>query len=445
MSPRKSTRTPTRKSTKQIRIYIDDSNLWIQGQKASAQKHRYLVESDPTWRFDASKLKDVLTQNCGLAADEDIKVKVDLYGSTPPNVESIWTAIESCNVQVHTFERSSWTSREKEVDAEIIAASVSDAADMFYGGDSGIFIIVSGDKDLLRAVLRITDRGFETHVWSWTNGMSWAYTQPKEDCRRRMDEGLIKIHHLDGYMDRFSFYETDFNLDKSEIPPHSIVIRNPLPHAEAVDQAVKSLRIPHYRHRKPRQGSRDDLVIISACELDHETHTKLFQGLKERLKQHGLDVVTYAAQNRKRPEGSKNGVIAPNRFIALDTNSSAESGEKKDDMGFTVVKTRQKQQKQRLKADERKIHNRCVWREYCRDGIYCKHGHTKEETDFFKAYGKREASKYKLCPHDNCFKKKCGFAHGLAELFCPTCGKTGVHEMRDCPEKKLHSILRYAS
>ncbi|KAJ4316689.1 hypothetical protein N0V84_007737 [Fusarium piperis] len=182
--PRKTTRTATRKSAQQIRIYIDDSNLWIQGQKASAQKHRYRVESDPTWRFDAGKLKNVLTQNCGLPADEDIKAIVDLYGSTPPNVESIWTAIESCDVRVHTFERSPCTSREKEVDAEIIAASVSDAADLHYGGVSAIFIIVSGDKDLIRAVLRIAKRGFETHVWSWANGMSGAYTQPKEDCLR---------------------------------------------------------------------------------------------------------------------------------------------------------------------------------------------------------------------------------------------------------------------
>lgn len=446
MTPRKTTRTAMRRSTQEIRIYIDDSNLWIQGQKASAQKHRYRVESDPTWRFDAGKLKNVLTQNCGLPADEDVKAIVDLYGSTPPNVESIWKAIKSCKVEVHTFERSSWTSREKEVDAEIIAASVSDAADLYYEGKCGIFIIVSGDKDLLRAVLRIAKRGFEVHVWSWINGMSGAYTQPKEECRLLMDQGLIKIHYLDEHMDKFSFYETDFNLDKSEIPPHSIVIRDPLAQAEVVDQAVKSLRIPHYRYRnQPHGGSRDDLIIIPACELEHRIHTELFQDTTERLKQHGLKVTTYVADNSKRTEGPKNGMIAPNRFKTLDTNNSVESGDNNDDVGFTVVKTRQKQQKQRLKADERKTHSRCHWRMHCREGIYCKYGHTKEETDAFKTYGKREAIKYKFCPDENCFRKKCSYAHTLEELFCPTCDKKGAHEMRNCPEKKLHSIQRYAS
>ncbi|KAL2673569.1 hypothetical protein Neosp_012011 [[Neocosmospora] mangrovei] len=188
--PRKTTYTATRKNIQEIRIYIDDSNLWIQGQKASAEKHRYRVQSDPTWRFDAGKLKDVLTQNCGLPADENVKTIVDLYGSTPPMVGSIWKAIESCEVEVHTFERSPWNSREKEVDAEIIAASVDDAADLYYNGKSAIFIIVSGDKDLLRAVLRIAKRKFEVHVWSWANGMSGAYKQPKGECLLQKDDGV---------------------------------------------------------------------------------------------------------------------------------------------------------------------------------------------------------------------------------------------------------------
>lgn len=452
MTPRKTTRTAMRKSTHEVRIYIDDSNLWIQGQKASAQKHRYRVESDPTWRFDAGKLKSVLTQNCGLPADEEINAIVNLYGSTPPNVGSIWKAIKSCKVEVYTFERSSCTSREKEVDAEIIAASVSDAADLFYEAKSAIFIIVSGDKDLIRAVLRIANRGFQVHVWSWTNGMSGAYTQPKGECRDLMDKGFIKVHHLDEHAEEFSFYETDFNLDKSEIPPNSIVIRDPLPQAEVVDQAevidqaVKSLRIPHYRYRnQPRRGSRDDLIIIPACTLEHKIHTELFQDMTERLKQHGLKVMTYVAYNPKRTEGSKNGMIAQNPYKALDTDNSVESEDNNDDTGFTVVKTRQKQQKQHLKANERKIHSRCHWRMYCREGIYCKYGHTPDEKAAFKTYGKREAIKYKFCPDENCFRNKCSYAHTQEELFCPTCDKKGDHEMAKCPEKKLHSVQRYAS
>ncbi|RMJ08396.1 hypothetical protein CDV36_011975 [Fusarium kuroshium] len=55
------------------------------------------------------------------------------------------------------------------------------------------------------------------------------------------------------------------------------------------------------------------------------------------------------------PEGSKDGEVASNFLTAPDTNKGVELGDKEDDAGFTVVKTRQKQ---RLKPNEREVPNR---------------------------------------------------------------------------------------
>ncbi|KAM0431502.1 hypothetical protein ACHAPT_005480 [Fusarium lateritium] len=448
MSPPNSTRTAAGKSIQQIRIYIDNSNVWIQGQRASAEKHRLQVKLDPTWRFDAGRLQNVLTQNCGLPPDEETTVIVDLYGSTPPPVDTIWKAIESHNVTVHTFERSSWTGREKEVDAEIIAASVSDAADLFHAGVSSTFIIVSGDKDLLRAVLRIAARGFEVHVWSWRNALSGVYKEPKrQDCCELMDKGFIKIHLLDDFFDEISFYETEFRIDKSTIRPDSIVILNPLPQADMVHQVLANLLIPFRPYRMQRQGaSQEDLVIIPACELDHRSHTEIFQGMREKLNQHGLGVMTYLDYNSNQPESPQGDLIASNPFKKLEMVDTIEVGDGQDDEGFKVVKKRQKQQSKRLKTEEKKLYNRCQWRKYCKEGLDCKHGHTKEETDYFKTYGKQRATKFAFCQDNECIRgKRCRYAHEQEELFCPTCGKTGAHEMRNCPEKTLGSIQRYAS
>jgi len=140
-----------------IRIYIDNSNLWIEGQKAYAKRERLQTSWDPVWRFDVGRLKTILTEQSGLRREErDYTVEVRLYGSTPPPADTVWKAIESRNVQVSTFARSSWTGREKEVDAEVIADSVDEAREDYPACVPSVFIIVSGDRNLHRAVLKIS-------------------------------------------------------------------------------------------------------------------------------------------------------------------------------------------------------------------------------------------------------------------------------------------------
>lgn len=52
-----------------IYIYIDNSNLCIQGQKTYAEKKGLDVSWDPTWRFDVGRLRDILLGNSDLKAD----------------------------------------------------------------------------------------------------------------------------------------------------------------------------------------------------------------------------------------------------------------------------------------------------------------------------------------------------------------------------------------
>ncbi|KAI8712930.1 hypothetical protein NCS52_01392700 [Fusarium sp. LHS14.1] len=439
MESRISTRAATPRRAEQVRIYIDNSNVWIQGQRTSAEKKRLQEKLDPTWRFDAWELKNVLTQNCGLPADEDVHAIVDLYGSTPPEVDATWKAIKSCDVRVHTFRRSSWTKHEKEVDAEIIAASVSDAADLEHGGVSSTFIIVSGDKDLIRAVLRIAGREFQVHVWSWRNGISAAYTHPKDECRRLMDRGLIEVHYLDEFMGKFGFCEQVFDPQKSSIPHNSIVILEPSTGRDFIDQVLENLRLSYRLHYLQRQGvSEKDLVIILICELDHETHTKIFQEMREELKRYNLTAMTYFEYNNaSRPPNPKGKSISPNPYDPLRGKND----------GFTDVNRSQKKKNKQMKAKQQKlVYNRCNWRLYCEHGTRCKYGHSIEETAAFEAGQFRKAKRYKFCSNGkDCFRQNCNFAHTRDQFFCPTCDKTGDHLMEDCPENSRPSILKYAS
>ncbi|EEU34708.1 uncharacterized protein NECHADRAFT_87019 [Fusarium vanettenii 77-13-4] len=416
MQSRISTRAATPRRVEQIRIYIDNSNVWIQGQRTSAEKRGLPEKLDPTWRFDAGKLKNVLTQNCGLPADEDVQAIVDLYGSTPHEIDATWRAIESCDVRVHTFERSSWTKREKK--------------STLKSSRPRTFIIVSGDKDLIRAVLRIAKREFQVHVWSWRNGISAAYTQPKEECRHlMMDRELIEVHFLDDFMDKFSFHEEVFDPKKSAIPDNSIVILEPSINRDIINQVLENLRISYRLHHLQRRGvSEKDLVIILICELDHETHTEIFQDMREELKRYNLRAMTYFEYNNSasRPQNPKGKFITPNPFDPLRKANGIDSKSGQDNDGFTPVNNGRKKQNKRLKAEQKLVYNRCVWRLYCSEGTRCKYGHTIEETATFEACGTRKAKRYKFCSNGkDCFKKTCNYAHKWDELLCPTCDKTG--------------------
>ena len=274
-----------------IHIYIDNSNLWIQGQKTYAETMGQAVSFDPTWRFDVGRLKAILTKNSSLGDENiDFHVKVKLYGSTPPPVDTVWEAIKSHDVTVNTWARSAWTGREKQVDQRIAVDSASQAADDQHGGIRSEFMLVTGDSDLLPAVEAIATRGFPVHVWSWGNCLAGVYKQQKEE--------LVQVHILDEYLEAIGFRETNFRIDRTAINANSVVVLDPLPKADEIEKYVSSLNIPVYRYdylKKRADASSQDLIIIPAFakQMKHEELVNLFQNTKAALESCRLVVLTF--------------------------------------------------------------------------------------------------------------------------------------------------------
>lgn len=229
MGPPISSADPDRPSGN-VCIYIDNSNLWIQGQKTYAESRGLREPWDPMWRFDVGSLKAVLLEKSGLLPEErDYTVKVRLYSSTLLPVDTVWRAIESYNVQVSTFARCSWTGRRKEVDAEIIADSVDESSDDYHRAAGSVFMIVSGDRDLDRAVQKISQKhGFRVHVWSWRNAIAGIYSQRQAD--------RVEVHYLDDYINDIGFHETAFRLDRNTLDPYSVVVVDAFPRADDTNE-----------------------------------------------------------------------------------------------------------------------------------------------------------------------------------------------------------------
>ncbi|KAL8371850.1 hypothetical protein RB595_001580 [Gaeumannomyces hyphopodioides] len=464
------------KETGNVFIYIDNSNLWIQGQRTYSEKYKQKAHLDPRWRFDAGILKDVLLGQSGLSADEEtFQPKIRLYGSTPPIVDSVWEAIEQHDIKVTTFERSSWTRREKEVDAELIADSVEEVCHAFYTDIPAVFIIVSGDRDVRAAVIKIVRKGFPVHIWAWRNGIASAFTKEDPD----INPDLFKVHYLDPHLETMGLTRTTFRVDRSVINPHSIVVLDPMSKANEVENFLNQLRTPAYRYEIPdhrREGGSNDLAIIpaQASTMNPDELRSLFMESKAKLERKGLRVLSYLEYSQKHflgGGGTESTLAVSNQFKELggdveerdkeaeeqeeDNGSDDHHSAKQDaaatgfpqtsyngdgDDGFQEVNGWLKRQQGRLRKGDDSLRIRCNWRDYCERGLDCKFGHTKEERENFRVYGTKKAKKYKLCERDNClFGARCQFAHGEAELFCPTCGKTGAHAMVSCPERSSSS------
>ncbi|EGS22271.1 uncharacterized protein CTHT_0017900 [Thermochaetoides thermophila DSM 1495] len=149
-------------------IFIDNSNLWIAGQRTYAERMGLQVSWDPTWRSDIEWLCTVILQNSNLTPEEQqYDVKVNLYGSIPPPVDTFWKKIDSYNVRVSVLARSTWTKKEKQVDAKLVAECVKTAAEAHFKEIPSVFIIVSGDRDVHAAIQTIAgDYSHKVHLWA---------------------------------------------------------------------------------------------------------------------------------------------------------------------------------------------------------------------------------------------------------------------------------------
>ncbi|KAL2130548.1 hypothetical protein VTI74DRAFT_6246 [Chaetomium olivicolor] len=383
-----------------IFIHIDNSNLWIQGQRTYAELKKLDVSSDPTWRFDVGRLKQVLLSNSGLTADEKtFKDVVHLYGSTPPPVDTVWEAIAS-----------------HDVDAELIAESVAQASNAYYSQVPSVFILVSGDRD---------------------NGLANVYRHPDKEVPAE----LFKVHILDDHLDEVTFHADTFRADR----------------------LLERLRTPVYRYeiapQRPDTSSKNLAMIPAfAWTMEPDALRSLFMESKAKLESKGLRVLTYMEYCQKYNRGSSDNdkLIISNRFAefvkgqSVDgdgegdedggerTSEEEENGDQAEDDndGFQEVNRGFMRQRDWFKKAESSSRMRCHWREYCSRGVGCKYGHTKKEEEHFRVYGGRKAKKFRLCDKPECITgRACFFAHSEAELFCPTCGNTGAHAMENCPER----------
>ena len=151
-------------------IFVDNSNVWIEGKVASAvakgyasnpvDAHQKMIE-DSSWRIDYGKLLSVVTDG-----DTASIKKAVLFGSKPPHNDSLWNAIKAQQYEVVALDRNV-AGKEKAVDTGIISKIDKTLYRESAKGD--VFGLVMGDKDFKPALDSIREEKCQSVVAFWNN------------------------------------------------------------------------------------------------------------------------------------------------------------------------------------------------------------------------------------------------------------------------------------
>ena len=171
-------------------IYIDNSNLTIEGMRLSAvnnKKAKNLKDAmdnkifDQNFRIDFGKLYSFL------AGDENQEVgRCMFFGSTPPVTDSIWQMAKKAGFEVITQKRNV-ANKEKQVDTGLVGHMIRDAYKN-VNLEKDVITIVSGDADFTTNVKMLVDDGYNVEVAFWGH------------CAQSLKDASNKFINLDPHL-----------------------------------------------------------------------------------------------------------------------------------------------------------------------------------------------------------------------------------------------------
>ena len=426
-------------------IYVDDSNMWIEGKKLAAKQANLKCVEDPRLRLDIGKVTDVV------ASGRDVGWGI-LYGSEPPPIDSVWKKIREHGWQVVTSKRSTFTNKEKQVDHHMVADITELVSDRSVA--KGKIVLVSGDADVIPAIKKGLRTNWSFEIWMWASGISKALRTLKDE-----NPELLSIYELDSRLKDISFTNFKFNATQvsSRLNNRSAVIKNfkvtegwekklteklgwPFqfcwigPETLTDVKDYKDVLLIFQSQAKPKDGK---------AFSDH--FGEIFQSL---LKKYHGKVVTYPTYRSEYAKDEE--ICLTNRYWLLlkvdEELSSSDQSDLEEGDGersrpgsgkksttndrdtseaeeFQLVQSKQSKRAQQFSE-------LCRYRSRCSKGLKCTHGHTEDETKFFRNPLKHRECNFKK----NCkYGSQCKYAHSSKDSFCRQCHQWG-HLESDCPE-----------
>lgn len=433
---------------KEFLVFIDDSNLWISGQKVQGAK-LHDAEIDPRFRVDLGRFLDVITGKNGSIS------QAFLYGSVPPPNDTVWNAARKKNFKVQTYRRSASSGKEKEIDV----AMASDITEMLFtqAGDNTTFVIVTGDRDLKRPMEKVVKREIPVELWSWDQSLSRDYR------RLANTNSFFNVHLLDDVEQYFSYKSYALSKKSRSIDSkHTLVVLN-IPKGKhsmhiVANSVTRLMRLFYITTRSfPDRDTQDLVVEFPKTEIEVVLH---------QLSKYDFEYehCTYASYISNIDQG-KTPVVTTNRFEALSTiedDSLSEAVESSlsldpEEMSESHYDTEVDDDVSIVEDDAASVpsggswvdivrkkkvkkvgHIPCRWGVHCVNASNCKYQHTEYETEVFRRYPriKFQFWKAQLCNKRDYHsteneRKWCAFAHDGEDSWCLKC-KMFDHLTYDC-------------
>jgi uncharacterized LabA/DUF88 family protein len=170
-------------------ILVDNSNVFIEGQKLSARKKGIFKTNpsdrdpcDPSWRINFGNLIDHLSNGRRI-------LDAVLVGSRPPRSDNVWEAARLNGFQVIVYDRSG--GMEKAVDTELVAQGTEIICSV---GKPGVLVIASGDRDFIPLVNVAHRKKWEVEMCAFLSSFSPAGDMAMSVERiRALDSDYLKI------------------------------------------------------------------------------------------------------------------------------------------------------------------------------------------------------------------------------------------------------------
>lgn len=149
------------KSSTRVYLFIDDSNIFIEGQRTAGHRDPSDAMARRRFRIDFGRLLEWISEGRTLT-------DVYLVGSRPPEVDSFWKLLDRKGIRHTILDRQA--GREKGVDHDLVAEMVETS--ILQEKDDAVISLVAGDGDYRSTLDRLAKRGWNLEVYFWTSGCS---------------------------------------------------------------------------------------------------------------------------------------------------------------------------------------------------------------------------------------------------------------------------------
>jgi hypothetical protein len=166
-------------------VFVDNSNLWIQGKKVSGQSRHKPIPSNYRYRIDYGRLL-ALVQGARI-----LGAIPKLYGSEPPPNDSVWERIKEYGFDVTVFRRNIYN-KEKGLDMKM---GMDITMLLMRVKPPATIAIVAGDADYEPIITQSKEMGWEVEVWYWGK------------AARNIKRAATYYKMLDAHLDDIGFEE----------------------------------------------------------------------------------------------------------------------------------------------------------------------------------------------------------------------------------------------